>query len=292
MNTSSVTLKDWLIFLFLCVIWGSSFILIKKGLIAFSPVEVAILRICIASVAFVPIYFFVIRQHISRTQLKYIIFAGFLGNGFPAFLYAMAQTHVASSVAGILNSLTPIFTWILGMLFFATAFRLDQFVGVFIGFVGAAIIILLNTQFHFSLDTFSLLIVVGTICYGLSANIVKTHLQDINPIVLSAIALFSVGIPALIVSPFTGLYHDVFHTPGALVSLSAIAVLALMGTVFANILFFRLIQNTNAVFGSSVAYLIPLTALGWGLIDGEVLGLIHVLGMGLILTGIYLLRKS
>ncbi len=290
-NDSKLSFKDWLIFFFLCIVWGSSFILIKKGLIGFAPAELATLRICISACAFVPIYFFIVRERVPTARLGYAALAGLFGNGIPAFLYATAQTHVSSSITGILNSLTPIFTLVFGLMFFASRFKLNQLTGVLIGFIGAAAIVLLNHEFKFRVDGFTLLIVLGTMCYALSANIVKTHLQDINPIALSAVALFTVAIPAFMYSFFTDIYISIARDSSTHISLLAILVLSLMGTVLANVLFFRLIQNTNAIFASSVAYLIPVTALGWGLLDGEVLALIHILGMGLILVGVWLLRR-
>ncbi|HLF64319.1 MAG TPA: DMT family transporter [Saprospiraceae bacterium] len=291
MNSSSQSLKDYLIFIFLCITWGSSFILIKKGLIAFDPVEVAILRIGITALAFIPIYALMVKGRFPLHKMKYAVLAGLLGNGIPAFLYAIAQTHVESSVAGILNSLTPIFVWVIGLLFFATHFRITQLAGVVIGFLGAAAIVLLNHRFQFRLDSFTLLIVLATVCYGLSANVVKTYLQDVNAIALSAMALFIIGIPAIAYSFFTDIYTSVVSESAARLSLLALIILALVGTALANILFYRLIQKTSAVFASSVAYLIPVTALGWGLLDGEALAAIHLLGMGLILVGVWLLRR-
>jgi drug/metabolite transporter (DMT)-like permease len=284
-------LTDWLIFFFLCLVWGSSFILIKKALIAFSPLEVAAMRIGMSALAFVPIYIFLVRDRVPFSKLKWAVLMGLLGNALPAVLYSTAQTQVESSVAGILNSLTPIFTWVVGMYFFSMKFKVNHMAGVLIGFLGAAMIILFNRQFQLSVDGYTLLIVVATVSYGISANIVKSHLQDVNPIAITAVALFSMGIPALGYSFFTDVYTQIAYEPTARMSLLAILFLSLAGTALANILFFRLIQNTSAVFGSSVAYLIPVTALGWGILDGEILGLIHVLGMGLILMGVWLLRR-
>lgn len=240
---------------------------------------------------FVPIYALFVKERFPLNKLKYAALAGLLGNGIPAFLFATGQTHVESSVAGILNSLTPIFVWVIGLLFFATHFKITQLAGVIVGFVGAAAIVLLDHQFRLRLDSFTLLIVLATVCYGLSANIVKTYLQDVNATALSAMALFIIGIPCITYSFFTDIYTSVLTDHTARMSLLALIVLALVGTALANILFYRLIQKTSAVFASSVAYLIPVTALGWGLLDGEALALIHLVGMGLILVGVWLLRR-
>jgi drug/metabolite transporter (DMT)-like permease len=283
--------KDWFLFIFICIIWGSSFILMKKGLIAFDAAEVASLRIGITALAFIPIYFLLGRNKFPMRKLKFAALAGLLGNGLPAFLYATAQTHVESSIAGILNSLTPIFVWVIGLLFFGAYFKMTQLAGVVTGFIGAALIVLLNHRFQLQLDAFTLLIVVATMCYGLSANIVKTHLQDVDAIALTAVSVFIIGVPVIIYTFFTDIYTSIVHSPQARYSLLALVVLALIGTALANILFYRLIQKTSAVFASSVAYLIPVTALIWGLLDGEALALVHFLGMALIMTGVYLLRR-
>ena len=291
LNSNEATLRDWVTMIFLAIVWGSSFILIKKALVGFGPTEVAALRIGISTIAFVPIFFLLYRQKVAWKDIKWIALIGLLGNGLPAFGYAIAQTHVDSSVAGILNTLTPIFTWVLGLMFFAVAVRTNQLVGVLTGFVGALLIIGMDPSFKISFDPYTLLIVGSTICYGLSANIVKNHLQNIHPTVLSAVAFFCIGPFALSYLLTTDVAPSIMTSEQARLSLLAAATLALVGTVLANILFFRLIQRTTAVFGSSVAYLIPVTALAWGVLDGESLEWTHLVGMVLILIGVYVMRK-
>lgn len=288
---TQVTPRDWWILALLTVIWGSSFILIKKALIGFDPVEVAVLRISISTIAFVPLYFLLFRHPIPRGKLGWIALAALLGNGLPAFAYAIAQTQVESSVAGILNSLTPIWTWFFGLFLFSVAFRANQLWGVIIGFVGAMLIIGLDPSLRIRIDTFSLLIVSGTICYGLSANIVKSKLQTVHPVALSAVGFFCIGFIAIGYSFTTDIYTNIAESYQARLSLLAAAALALVGTVFAGVVFFRLIQRTNAVFASSVAYLIPLMALVWGILDGESVLWTHLAGMALIVTGVYVMRK-
>jgi drug/metabolite transporter (DMT)-like permease len=287
-----VSPRSWLVFLFLSLVWGSSFILIKKGLVSFSAGEVAALRISISTIAFIPLYFLLYHRPVPRNKLIYIALVGVLGNGAPAFLYALAQTHISSSVAGILNSLTPIFTWMLGLWFFATVYARSQVVGVLLGLLGALMIIVLDSDLNLTFNEYALLILVATVCYGFAGNIVKTHLQDVHPVTLSAFAFFSIGAFALGYLFSTDVAHAVVASADARLSLLAVAVLALGGTVLANILFFRLIQDTSALFSSAVAYCIPLTALFWGILDGEVLQWTHLTGMVLILTGIFVLRRS
>ncbi|MDX1476715.1 MAG: EamA family transporter [Saprospiraceae bacterium] len=290
-SETHVSPRDWWVLTLLTVIWGSSFILIKKSLIGFDPVEVAVLRISISTIAFIPIYFLLFRYPVPRNKIGWVALIGILGNGLPAFAYAIAQTHVDSSVAGILNSLTPIFTWLFGLFLFAVAFKPNQLVGVTIGFIGAVLIVGLDPNLQFRIDTFSLLIVFGTICYGIAGNIVKSKLQDVHPIALSAVAFFCMGFLAIGYSFTTDIYSTVIASHQVRMSLLAVSALALVGTVFANIFFFRLIQSTNAVFGSSVAYLIPIMALIWGILDGERVAWTHLAGMALIISGVYVMRK-
>ncbi len=284
--------QDWLILILLSVVWGSSFILIKKGLIAFSPTEMALLRIEITSLVFIPIYFFMSEGKIPGNKLGWVLAIGILGSGLPAFLFAIAETSVPSSVAGMLNSLTPIFTWGLGLLFFKLVYTRNQLLGVTTGFIGALFIIVFGPNFTLHVDPNTLLVVVATVSYALSANIVKTHLQKVHHITLSSIAFIFIGIPAIIFSFQTDVYTKIVQHPQAMYSLAAIGVLSLLGTVLANILFYRLIQRTNAIFASSVAYIIPLMALAWGLIDGESMQWTHLAGMVFILLGLWILRKK
>ncbi len=284
--------EDWLILLLLSVVWGSSFILIKKGLIAFTATEMALLRIEMTSVIFVPIYFIMAKGKMTRRQIFWAATVGVLGSGLPAFLFAFGETSVPSSIAGMLNSLTPIFTWILGLLFFKMAFTRNHLLGVIMGFVGAIFIIAFEPNFTLHVDPYTLLIVIATVSYALSGNIVKTHLQDVHHITLSSIAFIIIGIPAIIYSFQTDMYVKIAHDPQALFSLTAIGLLSLFGTVIANILFYRLIQRTNQIFASSVAYIIPIMALGWGLLDGEALQWPHLVGLVFIVVGVWALRKK
>ena len=291
-HQDQVQLQDWLILILLSIVWGSSFILIKKGLISFEPVEMAILRIEITGIAFVPIYIWLAKQAVPRNKLGWAASVGVLGSGLPAFLFAFGETVVPSSVAGILNSLTPIFTWGIGLVFFSLAYTTRHMIGVSLGFLGALLIIALQPDFHLQVEPMTLLIVLATLSYAASGNIVKAHLQHVDPIALSSIAFLFIGIPAVLYSFSTDIYSKLAYDPESWYSLGAILILALIGTVLANILFYRLIQRTNAVYASSVAYLIPTMALIWGFLDGEALVWTHLAGMVLILFGVWVLRRK
>ena len=230
-HNESTTLKDWGLLFILCLIWGSSFILIKKGLLAFKPIEVGALRNAISAIAFIPIYLWIIKERVPWNKMKWVIVMGLLGNGITAVIYPIAQTQVDSSVAGILNSMTPIFTWFAGMLFFATRFKANQMSGVLIGFAGAAMLIFLNHRFQFSLDKYSLLIMVATLSYGFSANIVKVHLQDVHPIAMTAVAIFVIGIPAIGYLITTDTIQSIGESTQAKWSFLAIVILSVGGSV-------------------------------------------------------------
>lgn len=290
-DKSSVSLSSWLTLIVLGLVWGSSFILIKKGLIALSPVQLACLRITISSLAFTPVLIYH-RKAVDWTRWKLFLLVGLTGSGLPAFLYSIAQTGVSSSLAGMLNSMTPIFTLIIGILFFKTGFRWSKIAGVVLGFAGVLTLIFSNGADFGGSVPFALLIIAGTMCYGTSVNIVKEYFQETRSLLISATSFFLIGPPAIIYLLSSGAIADMSSKPDILMSIGAVLLLALVGTVTATIIFYKLVKDTNAVFASSVAYIMPIVALGWGFWDGEQLNLLHILGMVFILTGVYIIKRT
>lgn len=294
-NTEQISkapeLKDWLILLMLSIIWGSSFILIKKSLVGLSYVEVGVLRILISFIAFSPLLI-IMRKHIQWDMwLKYIIIS-LIGIGFPAFLYALAQTQISSIVSGILNSLTPLFTILIGVLFFAIQTKRRQYFGVIVGLVGALLIMLVGKAMGASKNMmYSLLVVIATIGYAFNVNYIKRHFQNHNPIALTAISLFIIGIPALIAALMMQIPQHIMSDSVALTSFGYLIILALASTAFASVFYYKLVQSTSALFASSVTYIMPAIILLWGLLDGEVFSTIHFLGLALIIAGVYLTRS-
>ena len=282
--------KAILTLLGLSFIWGSSFVLMKKGLVSFQPLQVASLRIVIASIAFLPIF---IKKYklIESKDFKYIAIVGYIGSAIPFTLFSIAQTKVNSSMAGVLNGLTPIFALIVGVLFFKVKNNLFKTLGVVIGMIGASILILgANGRIEMDNVGYSLLIVVATICYAISVNTVGAKLHHVNSLSVSS-ASFIIIAPIALIYLFSTDFISVIQTHEGVVSLMYITILALLGTFLATIIFFRLVQDTDAIFSSTVAYLIPGVALFWGVIDGEVINLIQILGLVLIVSGVYLSRK-
>ena len=281
---------SWGIFIFLSFIWGSSFILIEKSLLAFNPYQVASLRIGISTIAFVPIFFFS-KYKVPRDKLKYIFLVGLTGSGIPAFMYAIAETELESALTGILNSLTPIFTLVFAVLFFGVSFKKRSLIGVLIGFLGALFLIIFDTELMtFKVNPYALFVLVGTVCYGISGNLVKTYCQNVHPLVLTAFSFFCIG-PFAISYLFFSDWQAIMTHESFGFSILSVSILAIVCTVAANGLFFSLIQRTNAIFSSSISYLIPVMALVWGFIDQENIHYLHLMGLSLILSGIYVLRK-
>jgi len=286
--------KHWITLVFLAVIWGTSFILIKRALDAYSPEQVALLRVGISGLSFLPFFIARFNKLEWRRWWFYLIIA-LTGSGIPAVMYATAQTKLSSATSGILNSLTPIFALIVGVIFFKSVTTAKQVIGVVIGFLGAAALIWLDQPLGEAQKIpilYAGLIIVGTMLYGTNVNLIKEFFQHVKPIELSSFAFVLLGIPILFVIPFTDIPANTINHPEGWSSLLSVTVLALMSTTLALIIFYKIVQETSAVFASSVAYMIPLVALVWGFIDGEYLGWMHLLSMLFILIGVYLIRAG
>lgn len=283
---------QWLTLIFLSFIWGSSFILMKKGLRSYSHDQVAAFRIFISFIAFLPFgikYF----KKVTKENILALIVVGFIGSTIPAFMFTLAQTHLESSLAGVLNSITPLFALIIGLVFYKSKARLINALGIFLGLLGALGLIIYSadgTLLFGNINYYGFFVVIATICYGINVNHVKYKIKDLNGIQLTSLAFMFVG-------PFAGIYllftdfSQAAASESTLLDLFFIATLAIVGTVMALVIFNTLIQYTSALFGASVTYLIPIFAIMWGLFDGEKLSLLQFLFMGLIFTGVYLVNK-
>ena len=286
----------WGLLIILALIWGSSFILMKRGLFhegrpVLNGWQMASARLLIAWLALIP---WVLRYfgELKRHWLP-LLGTGLLGNGIPAFLYAMAQTRIDSSLSGMLNSLTPLFTLVVGIAVFATRVRAVQVVGVLVGLAGAIGLVALDARTgSFTWSPFALLPIIGTFCYGCSANIVKHKLYMLPATATAALALTFVG-PLGAVGCLISDLPSTFRTdPNALRSLGYVAVLAVLSSALSLILWNALLKRTSAVWASSVTYLMPVVAIGWGLLDGEPISWIQFLMIGSILSGVYLVTAS
>jgi len=283
----------WVILALLTLIWGSSFILIKRGLDTFDAGEVGALRMFTCSIVLAP---FAVKNFklFSRREYFYLFIVGFMGSFVPAFLFAKAETGLSSAMAGVLNALTPMFVVIVGSLFFYQKIGLRVGIGLIIGFVGTALLMLAGSNGELSkLNYFGLYIVLATIFYGTNVNVIKYKLHGIKAIPLTSMAM-------TLILPFATYYlffqsnfvDKVATEPGAWMSVFYITILGVFGTALAMVLFNKLVQLVSPVFASSVTYLIPIVAVVWGLLDAEVLLFQHYVGMVVILAGVYITNRK
>ncbi len=286
----------WLLLAVLSLVWGSSFILMKRGLYqhgepALSPVQLASVRLCIAWLVLSPL---MLRHwRLLLAHWKPLMGTALLGNGIPAFLFAFAQTRIDSSLSGMLNSLSPLFTLLVGAVIFGVRTRAINVVGVILGLLGA-----LGTIYYRQHEgapawtLYAALPIIGTVCYGFSGNIVKQWLYMVPSTAIAALAITIVGPIGLAGVFITGLPHTLATVPHAWQALGYVAILATFGTGMSLILWNRLIKLTSAVWAASVTYLMPIVAIGWGLLDGETLLPMQLVMVGVILLGVYLVNAG
>jgi drug/metabolite transporter (DMT)-like permease len=286
----TTTLK-WFLLTILALIWGSSFILIKKGLVGLSPLQLGSLRI-IFSAFFLIIIGFKSITEIKQHQWKYIALTALFGTFIPAFLFAIAQTQISSSVSSILNSLTPLNTLIIGSFAFGLTFKRTQILGVIIGLIGTLLLIVNGALNNPNQNYwFTILVLIASVCYATNVNLLKKYLSDVKPLSITTGNFVVLLVPALIVL-FSTDFRAVIENEAVQNSMLYIVILGVVGTGIANIIFFKLIQMSSPVFATSVTYLIPVVAFFWGLLDNEMLTPIQFIGAFIILIGVYLSSKK
>lgn len=287
-----VSAQNWILLGILSLIWGSSFILMKRGLLAFDFMQVGALRVIISSIVVLPIAW-IKRNDINKKNVLPIFGVGLLGSGIPPFLYALALTEIGGALAGILNTLTPLFTFVIGVIIFGSVFHFQKLVGVIVGLLGALVILIIGSQLQSDGNPiFSIFAILSTVCYAFSINIIQKYLKQTSPITITAYSFVLIFLPALIIFLFTNPIQTFTTEPEIITAFSAVLVLAVLGTVIANLLFFKMTQQTNALFASTVTYTIPIVALFWGLFDNELLNYAHFIGMVLILIGVFITSRS
>lgn len=281
----------WLFLMVLALIWGSSFILIKRGLDGLTPVQLGAARITFSAVFLLLIGFGSLRE-IRRFQWKYIALTSLFGTFIPAFLFAIAQTQINSSISSILNSLTPLNTLLIGILAFGLTFKRAQLLGVIIGLIGTLLLIINGALSHPNQNYgYTLLVLIASLCYATNVNLIKKYLSDVKPLSITTGNFLVMLIPAAILLFSSGI-TDHLNDIKIQNSLCYVMILGIVGTGIANILFYKLIQISAPVFATSVTYLIPVVAIGWGVYDGESLTAVQGLGASIILFGVYLSSKK
>jgi len=294
MNIPRIELENkawqWAILLFLSLIWGTSFILMKRGLESYSHSQVAAFRIFFSFVFLLPVIIRNIRV-ISRDNILSLAIVGIVGFAIPAFLFTKAQTRIDSSLAGMLNSLTPMFTLLVGILFYRSRTGWVNIAGLVMGLVGAVGLMWNgNMTILKGINAFALFIVAATICYGINVNEIKFKLANLSSLEITSLAFLFTGPIAGVYLLFTDL-TPASQTPDYLLNLAYIAILALFSSVIAVLIFNHLIKYTTTLFAASVTYIIPLFAIMWGILDGENIRLIQFFWIAIILFGVYLVNK-
>jgi drug/metabolite transporter (DMT)-like permease len=287
----NIALLIWGSFFLLTLFWGSSFILIKRGLLALDPLHLASLRLTAALCVMLGFALRNVRK-IPREKLGYVALSGFLSMGIPAYLFCMAQTGLNSSIVGVLNAMTPAFTFIVGVLMYRQKARWLQSIGLLLGFVGSAMLILVNARGELTLNHYAFFVIAATICYGLNVNMVKHYLKDVNAIHLTTVAVCVAGLGGVVHLLCTDWVGPLMASPHGLKSLAAAIALGVLGTALSQLIFNRMLVFSSAVFASSITYFIPIVAVLWGVLDGETLLPLHFIGMGLIIAGILIINKS
>ena len=285
--------KKWLYLVILSLVWGSSYILIKKTLIGLTPLQLGSLRIIFTTIILLAIGFSSLKK-IPKNKWKWIFLTGYIGSFFPSFLFAFAQTEIDSGVAAILNSLTPLATLLIGLGFFKFIIDSKQIVGVIIGLIGSFLLIYegstINPDQNLLLVAF---IIAASICYAASVNILKAHLQEVPAISIALGNFLCILPPALIILFSSGFLNINFaESPEVQNSLFYILILAIFGSAFAKVLFNRFIQIASPVFASSVTYTLPIVAIMWGYLDGESINNRQLLATAIILVGVYLANRK
>ncbi|TXD83755.1 EamA family transporter [Subsaximicrobium wynnwilliamsii] len=284
--------KKWIYLLLLSLIWGSSFILIKKSLLGLSPFQLGALRTIISGVVLLCFGYGRLKT-IERKSWKWVVLSGFLGSFIPAFLFAIAETEIDSAITSILNSLVPLNTLLLGFAIFKIASTKRQILGVIIGFVGTSMLIFKGAELNPDQNyLYAGFVIISTIMYGLNANIIKNYLQEVKPLAIAAGSYVVIIIPAILILIGSDFFtSETFAAPNFKMAMLYVSLLSIFGTALAKVVFNSLIQMATPVFASSVTYLMPVVALAWGLLDGETFGFMQLLASAVILLGVFLANK-
>lgn len=290
--SSENSLKNWALLTVLTLIWGSSFILIKKGLAVFSPGEVGAYRMVAAATLLLPLSLPRIKN-LSKTQVKNLIIAGLLGSFIPAFLFPMAQTQLSSSLTGVLNALTPLFVVLVGAVFFKTKITRRNAFGLFIALIGVVVLVTYKDGGGWEslqgINAYGLFVIAACICYSFNLHVIKTRFSKLKSIEISSISLLMI-LPLALLYLFGGTqfsYKLATH-PGAMEALGYITILGMVGTATGLILFNIMVKSASPYFASLVTYTIPIVAIMWGVLDGEVLLLGHYIGIAGVILGVWI----
>ena len=282
---------QFLLLLSTTLIWGTSFILIKKASQVFQPLEVGSLRIVVGFLFFIPV-FLLQRKNLPKGMGAWILLSGLMGSFFPSLLFAWAGSKIDSALSGMLNAVTPLFTVLIGIVFFGQRFTRVQWLGISFGLSGALMLGLLKAS-GIELNFYVLPVILATFFYALNVNLLKSKFAQVPPLILSSATIVAVGpAAAVLLFGFTGFTDKLMHTPGAWQAFGYVALLGVFSTAIALVLFNRLIQIAGPLVASSVTYLMPIVSVIWGVVDGEDMHPFRLIGLGGILAGVYLVNRK
>jgi len=285
-------LNKWFYLAALSFIWGSSFILIKKGLVGLTAIELGSIRIIISALVLIPFTFNRLKE-ISHKQWKWIIISAFVGSFFPAFLFAFAEQEIDSSVASILNSIVPLNTIIIGLVLFGIKSTKRQIIGVLLGFFGAYQLIISGMNLNPDQNYFySGLVIICSFLYAFNVNIIKKYLQELSAVAIATGHFIVILIPSIIVLLISDFNFEKIQSTETQTSLFYVVLLAIFGTTLAKILFNKLINISSAVFASSVTYSMLIVSIFWGILDGENFSFNQLFATVIIVLGILLTNNK
>lgn len=291
-ETFSYHAINWLLLISCALIWGCSYYLIKQGLHGFEPMEIAGIRIVAAGLCLFPFLLPALRA-IPFQKYPMILISALLGYGLPIYLYPLAQTHISSSMAGIINSLTPLCTYLIAILFFNMAGNRRKLGGVLIGMSGVVSLIVFKPQAEFSSELIFIFVALANpLLYGLNNNIRKSYLDDLDSLPLTSLIFGILLVPSLIFVFTSRIPEKLFTSEAAQQAVWYVVLLGVFGTAVAMTLINILIRRVDIMFATTVTYLMPVVAVGIGFYDHEQIGWYELLGLGLILTGVILINRT
>ena len=290
-RSNEISPLAWFLLITLTIIWGASFLLIKKSLLVFTPIQLSYLRISVSFLFLLP--FAIIRwKEIKRSDLFNFFIVGFIGSAVPSFLFAYAQQEIPSFVAGMLNALTPLWTIIFSRLLFKKQFSKHKWLGILIGFLGTLIIFYdpngsIETSYYLGM------VVLATLCYALSANVISHKLEHLHTLTISSASFMIIGPIAILMFLREDYSHIDISSDDFYIAFWSMMCLGVLATAVGLILLNKLIHISNVVFATSITYLIPIIAiiLGVTLLDEELIWN-QILGSIVILLAVYLVKKK
>lgn len=230
-------------------------------------------------------------KYVNRSNWFPLLVVGVFGNGLPYILFPLAVTKLDSSIVGVLNSMVPLFTLIIGLVWFRLKVKWMSVLGIILGFLGAFWLLMPGLKFESEKLIYGAYPIIATVCYAISINTINSKLVGMKPLSITLLSLLFVGVPAMVYLFFTDFVHIMQTDDKAWVNFGYVAILGVVGSSLAIIIFNYMIQQTSSLFAASVTYAIPVIALVWGVVDGEAVGLHHAIGMLTILVGVYLVNK-